>query len=95
MKKIALVLWLISLLIIGKVLYASQFGAGNVFGTASFGSGITTTSTILPGIQQKIIIGGGIVSLDKKYRKEKPPEYMLYDKLLLEEEEEKWQELQD
>ena len=93
LRVVGIILWIIGLFVFARVAYTSQFGAGNLFGTAVFGSGSTTTSTVLPGIQQKHIIGGGIVMLPPQLTID-DPKVMLFDKLILQEDSE-WERLQD
>ena len=92
-KLIGIILWVTGLLVIVQFAYSSQFGTGNVFGTAIFGAGSTTTSEYTPGYHRTIIIGGGLVKLmpaeiDNKY------DVIMFDKLMLQEEEE-WKRLLD
>jgi len=90
---IALIWIIISIIFVGYV-YAATFGT-STFGADVFGTGTTTTSVYSPGYNRTIIIGGGLVSLDREYRPQDimDTEIMLYDKLIMEDE--KWVELQD
>jgi hypothetical protein len=91
-RAIAITLWLLGLLILWwNFAFGSQFGAGNLFGTAVFGSGSTTTSVVVPNNQG--IIGGGIVKLPPELRKDEP-DVIFFDKLMLQEERE-WEESLD
>jgi len=90
---IGILLWVTGIIIMVQFAYSSQFGAGNIFGTAIFGAGSTTTSAYAPGYHRTIIIGGGLVKLmpaeiDNKY------DVIMFDKLMLQEEEE-WERLLD
>ena len=92
-RAIAITLWLMGLLILWwNFALGSQFGTGNVFGTAIFGAGTTTTAAYTPPTMRGII-GGGIVKLPPEFRKELP-DVIFFDKLMLQEERE-WEESLD
>ena len=90
---IGILLWVTGIIIMVQFAYSSQFGAGNIFGTAIFGAGSTTTSAYAPGYHRTIIIGGGLVKTFPEDF-EKGEDVIYYDKLMLQEEEE-WERLLD
>ena len=92
MKKLIVLIGIISWASGVGIAYSALFGTAK-FGSDVFGIGTTTTSEYTPGYHRTIIIGGGLVKLEKERMVDEG--YILFDKLMLMEDSKKWAELLD